>query len=154
MTVNKILLQYLADNGVANIMGSNDILKNADTQINESDQKLIDNLNRKIDRNNIYFIAMLVTLLIVFSLLIYKAFKQVADTLTTSFCIGAALTIIAMMHRIWRDRERSIMVRDTLPLLEKKDRLKVVLAQTDKSRDLNMNQFSLKANKQPNKKVG
>jgi hypothetical protein len=154
MTVNEILLQYLADNGVANIMGSHDILENADKQINESDEKVIDNLNRKIDRNNIYFIAMLVALLIALSLLIYKAFKQLADTLSTSFCIGAALTIIAMMHRIWRDRERSIMVRDTLPLLEKKDRLKVVLALTDKSRDLDMSQFRLKSNNKPIKKVG
>jgi hypothetical protein len=132
MQTDKILLEYLRSNGVATIAGPGDVLSEADTEVNDSDKTVLDKLQDNIGNKDIYFIVMLVCLVIVFAVLVYMTVKKINDPIKAGGCISAILGVIAMMHRIWRDKERSRNMNKVLPLLDKKDRLKVILAVLDK----------------------
>jgi hypothetical protein len=140
MNTEEILLHYLATNDIVNKQGGDDILEKATVVDNESDQELIKKLANNNEQKDLYMLLIFIVLGITFLVIIYKLIANINDTTTTGACMVIIITLIAIMHRVCRDKARSAAMITLLPLLDKKDRLKFLVGYTnDKGTIFNLN---------------
>jgi hypothetical protein len=130
MTVNDILTQYLVQNGAANPMGTEDLLAQADKELNETDPALMQALERKGGERDLYALIILALLVVTFLVIIYKMIVDIRNDYTVFFCLGLVIIVVGAMHRVWRDKMKIHFLLRAFPLLDKKDRLKIANAYT------------------------
>lgn len=139
MKTNNILTAYLRQNSVIQALGPADILDRAELSENQTDKEILDKLHQNSIEKDFYLIIMFALLIIVFLIIVYKLITGIKDNTVIGVCMPIIITILAVMHRLWRDKVRSGQMIKVLPLLNKEDRLKLILAIIKDNKEFNLN---------------
>ncbi|MFB9080236.1 hypothetical protein ACFFLS_11915 [Flavobacterium procerum] len=140
MKIDTILSNYLSENGVVHDLGSNVTeIDEENIAIDKSDTEVFEKLKLGNEKSDFLLLAMYIILIAVAAVIISKMLIDIKNNYTILTCIGTLIIILAIMHRIWRDKVRSSQLLKILPSLEKKDRLKLVLLVLRDSREYNLN---------------
>ena len=140
MKMDDILTNYLAENGVATILGDDDVLTRVNTTDNKSDAKVMELLEKSSKGKDYLIMLIFFSVLTVSSILIYKIAFDTTGVLM-KYYVPLIIVFIGIMHKLWKDKIRIEKLTILLFLLPKVERLKLILAILDDSKEVNLNKL-------------